>query len=146
MNKKITANPKALSKPNGKKAPNNRQPYTVGRIKYKSWATNVLKARNIVVYETELVHITNKHRDELSTIGSTAIDLVLFVVQNFNEIRRGKGESLLLIVRRNSTSNMAAIELVLGENKGKEVYKITTASPISTKKLLLKELLCANDR
>lgn len=130
----------------GIKAKNDVRSIYIGRIRFNSWALNVLKARDVIIYETELVHILNRHSKELQTIGLTPIDFVKFVIQNYNVIYQGSGNSFLLVVLRNKVSNMAAIELTNITEDGKEKYKIKTASPINTGKLLNKEILCANDR
>jgi hypothetical protein len=97
------------------------------------------------VYERELVHIYNRHKKELSTIGMTAFDFVKFIVDNYNEIYKGTDNTVWLVVKRVTTSNMAAIEMNLSNEK-KDVYKIKTAAPVNTVSLSRKQLLCANDR
>ena len=110
-----------------------------------SWATEVLSAYDIIIYESELVHIKNRHGKELQTIGMTAFDFVKFIISNYNEVRQGTKNTLLLCVHRPRTSNMAAIEVHQETVENRIVYKINTAAPIDTKQLCLKELLCAND-
>lgn len=138
--------PKRNNVRSGKKAKNDSRQFKIGRIRFNSWATASLRACDIVIYETELVHIHNRHGRELGGMGFAAFDFVKYIADNFNEVRCGTGNSVLLVVHREHTSNMAAIELVMDVVNGREVYKIKTASPISTKKLSLKKLLCANDR
>ena len=41
----------------------------VGRVAYKSWATEVLKVADICVYESTLIHIYKRHGKELKNIG-----------------------------------------------------------------------------
>ena len=110
-----------------------------------SWANKLLFAYDIIVYESELVHIGKRHNKELQKIGLTPFDFVKFICGNFNEIRQGKGDSVLLVVRRTNTSNIAAIEVFKDIESGKKVYKIKTAAPFDTKQLYLKKLLRAND-
>ena len=130
---------------NGKKAHNDPQMIKVGRIRYNSWATEVLTSADIYVSETELVHITKRHQKELGTIGMNSIDFVRFIVSNYNEIRQGSGNSVWLVVRRNKTSNFAAIEL---ENidRRRKIYIVRSASPVNSKQLENRKLLCANVR
>ncbi len=116
--------------------------YKVGKIRYKSWANKVLKAYNIVIYESELVHIKNKHRKELLSLGLSAFDFVSYIVQHFSEIYEGKNNAKILVVRNEGVSNRAVIELSL---EGKQ-YKIKTASPIKLTRLSKMKLLCANAR
>ena len=137
--------PKRNNATNGQKAHNDNQYYKVGRIRMNSWANKILDAYDIIVYETELVHIAKRHNKELKKIGLTPFDFVKFVCNNFNELRKGKGLTTLLVVRRQHTSNMAAIEIHKEEKNGRMVYKINTAAPFDTKQLLSKKLLYAND-
>lgn len=130
---------------NGKKAHNDSAMIKVGRIRYNSWATKTLSAADIYIFESELVHITKRHSKELGTIGMTSIDFVKFITSNYNEIRKGSGDSFWLVVRRNKTSNFAAIELT-EISKRNNIYIVKSASPVNSKQLEKKELLCANDR
>ena len=130
---------------NGGKAHNDNRYIKVGRVRMNSWAAQCLAVRDIIVYETELVHITNRHGKELESIGMTAFDFVKFIVDNYNEIYKGTGNSFLLAVRREHISDVAAIELHRECVRGKELYKINTATPIKEKQLCLKKMLCAND-
>ena len=129
----------------GTKAHNDNRYIKVGRVRMNSWASKYLAVRDIIIYETELVHINNKHGKELRTIGMTAYDFVKFIVDSYNEIYKGSGNSYLLVVRRLHISDMAAIELHKECLRNKEVYKISTATPIKEKQLCLKKKLCAND-
>lgn len=61
--------PKRSNATNGRKARNDNRRLLVGRIRMGSWANKVLQAGNIYIYETELVHINNRHGKELSSIG-----------------------------------------------------------------------------
>ena len=110
-----------------------------------SWAAKCLAVRDIIIYETELVHIAHRHGNELEAIGMTAFDFAKFIVDNYNEIYKGTGNSFLLAVRREHISDVAAIELHRECVHGKEVYKINTATPIKEKQLCLKKMLFAND-
>ncbi len=137
--------PKKNNATDGKKAHNDNKCIKVGRIRMNSWATKILKACDIVIYESELVHIKNKHNAELQKIGMTAFDFVKFICNNFNELRQGTNGTILLAVHRQHTSNIAAVEIHKLVTEEKIVYKINTATPINSKQLCLKKLLCAND-
>lgn len=117
----------------------------VGRIKFNSWQNKILKATDIVVYESQLIHISNSHGVELSKLGMRPLDYVNFIIDNFSEVREGSNNSILFVVANSKTSHAAALQLVLCYELGKEVYKIKTASPMKTVTLLKKKLLCAND-
>ena len=125
----------------GKKAHFENKVYKVGRIRYNSWATKVLKACDVVISESELVHIENRHSKELNKIGQTAWDFVNFIIRNYNEIRQGTADSFLLCVKRENISNVAAICLMVEENR----YIIKTVMLYNNAQLFRKKLLCAND-
>lgn len=125
--------PKRNNANSGKKAHNDNRFYKVGHIRMNSWATQVLNAYDIIIYESELVHIKNKHNRELQKIGLTPFDFVKFICSNFNELREGSNNSILLVVHRQHTSNIAAIEVYKSMEMGKYVYKINTATPINSK-------------
>ena len=131
---------------NGRKAHNDNRYIKVGRVRMNSWASKCLAVRDIVIYETELVHINNKHGKELQTVGLTAYDFVKFIVDSYNEIYKGSGNSYLLVVQRNTISDMAAIELHKECVRNKEVYKINTATPVKKVRLYSKKLLCTKVR
>jgi len=143
MTNTIKKLPKKNNATDGQKAHNDTKFFKVGRIRYNSWATKVLKACDIVIYERELVHIDTKHHKELNEIGMRAFDFVKFVVSNFNTIFKGSDNSYLLAFVNDKTSKIAAIELTITEDT-KEAYKIKTATPINTERLSNKKLLCAN--
>lgn len=144
--KTTTTLPKRNNANSGQKAHNDNKPYKVGRIKRGSWASRCLKVTDIIVYDSELVHIYKNHGKELESLGMKAFDYVQFVVTHFQRIYKGSGNSFILVVPRRQTSSTAAIELHIESIKNKEVYKIKTANPIETNRLSSKILLCANDR
>ncbi len=136
-NKKSNAN-------NGKKAHLDDRYIKVGRIKFSSWAVLPMKASDVIIFESKLIHIKNRHHQELDTVGMTAMDFVLFIVKNFNTVRQGSGNCLLLVVERPNISNVAAIELTEVTENGKECYKINTATLWNNEQLQKKKKLCTN--
>ena len=134
--------PKRSNATNGRKARNDNRRLLVGRIRMGSWANKVLQAGNIYIYETELVHINNQHGKELSSIGMTALDFVIYIMEKYNEIYKREDGSFRLVVRRKNTSDFAAIILSFKE----KAWQIKTAAPIKTKQLLKQKPLCVNDR
>ena len=145
MAKTITKLPKRTNANNGKKAHNDNIYYKIGRIRMNSWASKCLAVCDIVIYETELVHIHHRHHKELQAVGMDAFDFVKFIVSNYNQIYKGRANTYKLVVHRTNTSDMAAIELHKINFNGVEMYKINTATPVKTKQLCKEELLCAND-
>lgn len=131
--------PKRSNATNGRKARNDNRRLLVGRIRMGSWANKVLQAGNIYIYETELVHINNRHGKELSSIGMTALDFILFIMNHYNEVYSGTANTYRLVVKRENISNWAAIELTFGEKS----YNVKTAALIQTAKLSNKKILCS---
>jgi hypothetical protein len=132
--------PKKNNATSGKKAHNDNKYYKVGRIRRNSWANAVLGAYDIVVSEQELVHIKNKHNTELLQLGMTAFDFVKFIADNYNVVYKGTGASFLLVVKREYFSSQAAIEVAMFDKSSK--YRIKTATPVKTKQLGTKKILC----
>jgi formylmethanofuran dehydrogenase subunit B len=128
----------------GTKAHNDNKFLKVGRIRYNSWATTVLKACDIVVSERELVHIYKDHASELEQLGISVFNFVKFIVDNFNAIYQGSENSYLLVVQESEKSKQAAIILTTFGKKNQ--YQIKTATPIETKRLSKKKLLSSNLR
>lgn len=138
MSRKTTNKlPKKNNASDGKKAKHDSRCYKVGRIRFNSWATEILNAYDIVVYERELVHVEKNHKEELEQLGLNAFDFIKFVANNFNEIYEGRNDFKILVVKRKELSKRAIIEI---EFTGKR-YKIKTASPINTERLKKLKLL-----
>ncbi len=134
--------PKKNNATSGNKAHNDNQHYKVGRIRFNSWATQALQSCDIVVFERELVHIFNRHKKELSTMGLSAYDYIKLIIDNFNEVYEAKLGRMMLVMKRESISHYAVVELSYRNN----VYEIKTAVMIESKRLSKMKLLCANAR
>ena len=140
--KKVIKTLKRDNLKDGRKAHNDSMLIKVGRIRQNSWAHEKLKAADIYIDETELVHINNRHGKELETINFTPLSFVVFVVQNFNEVySTSEADCYRIVFKQQKTSSYAIMTLSFD---GK-LYKIKTAAPIKTKQLLNKNLLCAKD-
>lgn len=91
-------------------------------------------------------HIESRHSKELGQLGIGVENYVRMILDQFNEVREGSGDSLLLIVRSVTThSDVAAISLVY--DKPNNWWKIKTAEPrgsadIDKRKLLWKDGQC----
>ena len=81
-------------------------------------------------------HILEDHRKELERVGMTPISFVQFVMQNFNEIRKGRTNELFLVVK-NGLSKIAVIRM----NYETKVYRIGTATVIRNSFINKKDLL-----
>ncbi|MDD3687836.1 MAG: hypothetical protein PHE56_13875 [Bacteroidales bacterium] len=111
--------------------------------KFKRIRTNDRKitfsGAEIKVSENNLRHIQNKHKKELSELGLSAIELVSFIVANFNQIRKGTNESYWLVVYGEDKPKAAAIELNYSIKK--EFWEIKTAIPMRIDMVNKKTLL-----
>ena len=135
----------------GKKAHHDNKFIKVGRIRMNSWANTKLPATDIFISEREIIHIANHHAKELSAIGIDALNYVITIVNQFNEIRKDDLGAYLFIVcheytTRNSVVSCAVVELTLGWLNKKQVYKIKTARPERYGRLSKYELICVKPR
>lgn len=141
--KKIVKVRKRDNSQDGRKAHNDSVLIKVGRIKQNSWANEKLKAADVFIDETELVHIFNRHNREISSFHHTPLSFVIHVITNFNEIYESpEPDCFVLVVKQQLFSNQAVIQLSFDGTQ----YKVKTAAPIKTKQLLNRKLLCAKDQ
>lgn len=102
--------------------------YKVGRIKYPIAQKAHIKAADIVIDKKHIQHIANEHKKELKALAITSFDYVRLVVNTFTEIRKNKGDSILLVkVNNYIEDDTVTIELVL--NKQKQQWEVRTAQP-----------------
>jgi hypothetical protein len=106
----------------------------VGRLRQPVAKAIRRKAANIYINDNHLRHILNRHAEELASVGLDPITLVCLVVNNFNRIYKGKGQSLLLTIY-NGKPKVTAIELNFAIRKG--FYEVKTAT--ITRKTYLKD-------
>ncbi len=114
-------------------------PYTkVGRLKSTIAKAARLKCADIYISENQILHIKNKHSTELEQLGLTAEVYVKTIVENFNEIREGSNDSILLVVfeKDNEFHNTAA--LTLNYSVEDDFWEVKTAQPRNTKNVLKK--------
>lgn len=110
----------------------------VGRLKQPIAKEISRKAAYIYVDDYHLKHIENKHQHELSSVGLDAFNFVKLVVGGFNQIRKGSGNSILLVIY-NGKPKVVAIELNYSIKKG--FYEVKTATIMSKKSIERKDLL-----
>jgi len=82
------------------------------------------KSADIYITENYIKHIFNNHIEQLRAIGYTPFDFVKEVVNGFNRIYQGSGDSILL-VKWNGAAKVAAIQLNLAFRQ--EFYEVKTA-------------------
>ncbi len=82
------------------------------------------KPADIYIDENHLKHIFSRHKEDLAKIGLTPQMFIDLVVNNFNRIYKGSGQSILL-VEWSGAPKIVAIELNLAFRKG--FYEVKTA-------------------
>ena len=117
-----------------------REPYIkVGRLKSTVAKKAHLKCADIYVSENYLKHIQIQHGGELKSLGIAPIDFVKLICDNFNEIRQGTGDSVLIIINNNNLAYVAGIALNYSLEKG--FWEIKTAEPRRVKTIKNKALI-----
>ena len=84
-----------------------------------------------------LKHIERRHKSELEKVGLSAIDFVKAVVKGYNQIRKGSGDSILLVIYNGDLHYTAGIDLCLLEDH----WEVKTAEPRKTADILKRKLL-----
>ena len=64
----------------GQKAHNESQYIKIGRVRLHSWINEKLPAADILISEREIVHIANKHKQELASLGMEAFNYVTMII------------------------------------------------------------------
>lgn len=137
---------------NGRKAHNDNSYIKVGRVRMNSWVSRCLAVADIFISERELVHITNRHRQEMEQLGLDALLYVRTIIENSNEIRKGNtNDTYLFIVKtlpfnNETVMHCAVVELTIRIENKKKVYKIKTAYPAMMGRLSKNELICVKPR
>lgn len=118
-----------------------RHPYIkVGRLKMTVARQAHLKSADIYVTENYLKHIERKHKLELQTLCIDAYSYVKLIVDNYNQIRQGPENSVLLVIFRDgSYHDVAAIKLTYVSSK--DIWEVKTAQPRNTKDVSKRKLL-----
>lgn len=118
-----------------------QHPYIkVGRLKMNVAKAAHLKCADIVVSQNYLKHIEKKHSTELKTLGIDSYSYVKLIVDNYNQIRQGSDDSVLLVVFRvGDLHDVAAIKLTYITSK--DVWEVKTAQPRNSKDVLKRKLL-----
>ena len=110
----------------------------VGRITMTIARQAHIKAADIVVDKNHLVHIENKHKNQLQPLGLSAFDYVKIVLAQFTEIREAE-RNAVLIVKQNQGRPKDTVVIELTLNDKLHLWEVRTAQPrsdVSDKKLL----------
>lgn len=118
----------------------------VGKITASVAKAAGIKAGDIVLGSTALRHIEERHSTEIHTYRLTPLTMVQYVADNFNQIRQGSGNSLLLIVLgyKGDTTLTAAIQINYSTKEG--FWEIATAQPRRLKAIAQKRILYEKQR
>ena len=109
----------------------------VGRLRMSVAKKINRKCADIYLTPNYLKHIVNRHKKELDTLGLSPVDFVRAVVQQYNQIREGSGDSLLLVVFNGQLNNTAGIDLSLSGDH----WEVKTAEPRKTEDIIRRKLL-----
>ena len=115
----------------------NEKPIKVGRLKMTVARKINKKCADIYLTPNYLKHIERRHKTELEKVGFSAIDFVKAVVKGYNQIRKGSGDSILLVIYNGDLHYTAGIDLcLLGSH-----WEVKTAEPRKTADILKRKLL-----
>ncbi len=109
----------------------------VGRINMTVARKIKRKCADIYLKPNYLKHIERRHKKELESLGLTAIDFVRMVAKQYNQIREGTGDSLLLVIFNGELNHTAGIDLCLSGN----FWEVKTAEPRKTEDIIKRKLL-----
>ena len=135
----------------GKKAHNESQFIKIGRVRLHSWINEKLPAADIIISEREIVHIANKHHQELALLGMEAFNYVTMIINQSNEVRKDDRDAFFFVVSgaRKTDSDLeqcAVVELKIEWMGKKKVYVIKSARPMNWGRLRKIELVCVKPR
>lgn len=111
----------------------------IGRIT-QSIAKAIKKpAADIYLSKYWIKHNERYHSKEIKSVGMTVEQFIIWVVENFNQIRAATGESFTLIVYNgDDTSMTATIDITIQSNDN---YEVKTAQPRRIESLANKQIL-----
>lgn len=111
----------------------------VGKINIKIAKSAKIKSANVYITPNNFKHIQNEHGLQIEHVGFSVYDYIEIVLKKFNQIRRGTGDSYLLIVFDEKTSHAAAIQLNLSTEDN--FWEVKTAMPMRTSGVIKKPLV-----
>ena len=120
--------------------PEIHHPYTkLGRIKSTIAQEAHIKCADIYISDNQIKHIYARHQKELEQIGMRAEEYIKYILNNFNQIRKGSGESILLVVYHETDNKHNTAAMALNYSIEKEFWEIKTAQPRKTDDILKRE-------
>ena len=109
----------------------------VGRLKMTIARKINKKCADIYLTPNYLKHIERRHKTELEKVGLSAVDFVKAVVKGYNQIRKGSGDSILLVIFNGDLNYTAGIDLCLSGDH----WEVKTAEPRKTEDIIKRKLL-----
>ena len=120
--------------------PKIHHPYIkVGRIKSTVAQDAHIKCADIYISKNQIKHISARHHIELQQLGMTVEQYIGYIIDNYNQIRKGAGESILLVVYDDGNSKHDSAAMALNYSIEKEFWEIKTAQPRKTDDILKRE-------
>lgn len=118
------------------------EPYIeVGRISISIAKAIGRKPAKIYVSRNQIQHIIQRHGKDLEPFGLSVIDYIRFVCENYNQIRIGTNNSILLLVYSNDLNHTACIDLNFSIDIKHGFWEIKTAGPRRSSAVNKKALL-----
>ena len=109
----------------------------VGRLKLTIARKINKKCADIYLTPNYLKHIERRHKTELEKVGLSAVDFVKAVIKGYNQIRKGSGDSILLVIFNGDLNYTAGIDLCLSGDH----WEVKTAEPRKTEDIIKRKLL-----
>lgn len=109
----------------------------VGRLKLTIARKINKKCADIYLTPNYIKHIERRHKTELEKVGLSAVDFVKAVIKGYNQIRKGSGDSILLVIFNEDLNYTAGIDLCLSGNH----WEVKTAEPRKTEDIIKRKLL-----
>lgn len=113
----------------------------VGRLNARIAKTIGVPCADIFLSDNHKRHILNTHKVEMEQLGIGVLHYVIGIVGGFNQIRKGSGNSLLLVVFIKEASSHAVAAIDLCYQPKQDVWEIKTAEPRNTADVLKRKLL-----
>ena len=111
----------------------------IGRITQPIAKAIKKPAADIYLSKYWIKHNERYHSKEIKSVGMTVEQFIIWVVENFNQIRAATGESITLIVYNgDDTSMTATIDITIQSNDN---YELKTAQPRRIESLANKQIL-----
>ncbi len=111
----------------------------VGRIKSTIAQDAHIKCADFYIAEKQIKHISARHHTELLQLGLTVEQYIKFIINNFNQIRKAAGDSILPVVYDNCNDKHDSAAMALNYSIEKEFWEIKTAQHRKTADIFKRE-------